>query len=340
MFSDNPRGAWIEVAKVGYLATVAVTLYVSTETEQDLTRWIRAFLAGSLLTILGCLLGWFHYYVLHKVDSPFLTDMGSLPGYLPRVCSTFATSSMFCNYVIVAFCLAWWYWRRKKVMPRFLLATGLLFAGCTSLSSGIGGLALAFVWLALGDHLAEAESKSGRTQHLVRSATLTLVSIFCLAMLLGGLFGVKTLYFNNWRARGVAVRLACWSQAEQGWQERPLLGWGGGQEPILVRAGPYVFSDAHNWVLSTAAQWGSVALVVLFGIVVFSMGINTSRGRGSSLFPLQIALCTALLYDGILGSFEDARHIWILLGLLGAENCRRRACRDMNQTNSDEPAQT
>jgi hypothetical protein len=43
----------------------------------------------------------------------------------------------------------------------------------------------------------------------------------------------------------------------------------------------------------------------------------TARENGV-LLGLSVAFVGTLLYQGLTGSFEDARHLWILIGLIGA----------------------
>lgn len=321
VFSQAPIKAGMEAIKVLYLVILAAVFYLSTESSEDLVRWVRAFLAGSLLCALASLWAWFQFFIFHKTSSSLLSNMGSLPkGDYPRVCSTFDFATMFCNYMLVSFCLACLYWRLKKTRRRFLLVGATLFAAGTSLSAGIGGLGLAFTWLLLEDYWKTTSGSSRFSRRLYEILVIVPTGLFALFMLIGGTFGVKTLFFNSWKAKGIPVRLHCWAQAGEAWADAPLLGWGGGQEPILVITNIYQFANAHNWVLSTASQWGTVGLLPLLGMVFYLLGFHRPPTRSKIVFHLRVALCAALLYHGWMASVENARHLWVLFGLLAAGN--------------------
>jgi O-antigen ligase len=76
-----------------------------------------------------------------------------------------------------------------------------------------------------------------------------------------------------------------------------------------------VLTDAHNIYLNVLGQAG---LVGLLAFVVFLIGV-TWRCRfasGQMLAALSCAFIGVFLYQGLSGSFEDARHLWILIGIL------------------------
>jgi O-antigen ligase len=80
-------------------------------------------------------------------------------------------------------------------------------------------------------------------------------------------------------------------------------------------------TDAHNTYLSIAAQCGLIGLVALLGLL-FSVWVNILPFRlgknsdgGVLRLGLGFAFLNAFAYQGLGGSFEDSRHLWVLFGL-------------------------
>jgi O-antigen ligase len=80
-----------------------------------------------------------------------------------------------------------------------------------------------------------------------------------------------------------------------------------------------VLTDAHNTFLNVAAQAGLPALIAMIAIVVVVLRRGFIKLESSDFYVLRgliIAFLAAFVYDGMTGSFEDARHLWILIGLI------------------------
>jgi O-antigen ligase len=78
-------------------------------------------------------------------------------------------------------------------------------------------------------------------------------------------------------------------------------------------------TDAHNVWLSVAAQEGIVGLLAFVSVVLFLLkGGGWFKSDASIHAGLTIAFIGAFLYQRLSGSFEDARHIWVLMGMLAA----------------------
>jgi len=82
----------------------------------------------------------------------------------------------------------------------------------------------------------------------------------------------------------------------------------------------YPVTDAHNLILSIAAQCGIVGVAALVAIVWFvvrqARAAAIPRPPEPLLFALSIAWLSGFVIEGLVGSFEDARHLWILLGFI------------------------
>jgi O-antigen ligase len=123
-------------------------------------------------------------------------------------------------------------------------------------------------------------------------------------------------------------RLMVWEQAFDTFLNDPILGKGLG-EPVAAVVFQNtdgtlsLLTDAHNTFLSVAAQTGVVGLAGLIFLCV-----SVLRGSRLSISGLQsvedpvpwigMAFFCAFVYQGMTGSFEDARHLWFLIGMIPA----------------------
>ncbi len=125
-----------------------------------------------------------------------------------------------------------------------------------------------------------------------------------------------------------AARPLIWQQAIQTIIQYPIFGKGLGTDPAYL---PYttlseelhVLNDAHNTFLSVAAQTGFVGFVVFAALLIFLLKTFLPVRFDSNLqnfikTGLGFAFVGAFLYQGLAGSFEDARHLWILIGLMAS----------------------
>jgi O-antigen ligase len=83
------------------------------------------------------------------------------------------------------------------------------------------------------------------------------------------------------------------------------------------------FKDSHNVWLSVAVQSGLIGLAA-FAALAFDVCRRAFRRRVEPASitlirsGLGLALVAALFYQGLSGAFEDARHLWVLIGLIVA----------------------
>lgn len=73
-------------------------------------------------------------------------------------------------------------------------------------------------------------------------------------------------------------------------------------------------SDAHNTFLNVAVQAGIFGLAALFLLLLGVVQVYR-RAESFDVQVLTFAFLNAFAYQGLGGSFEDARHLRVLLGL-------------------------
>ncbi|MEO8042080.1 MAG: O-antigen ligase family protein, partial [Acidobacteriota bacterium] len=258
------------------------------------------------------------FYFAH--ESSLLPDLtyhyGAVPlGNFPRISSTFVSASMFCNYLTVTLVFVLLAAKMKWIGSG--LAAAITFAIAVSaiftVSIALGGVALvagSWVWA------ASTNKTIGRVA-LFASGAIAL-AFFAIAPF--ALLGLPDITPSS--------RLLVWSDALKTFASDPLTGNGLGTAVADVMYqnsdGSWsILTDAHNTFLSVAAQGGILGLMGMIAIVIVTLRNGLAKPRGDNIYILRgfsIAFLAAFLYDGMTGSFEDARHLWVLIGLILAAN--------------------
>jgi O-antigen ligase len=136
------------------------------------------------------------------------------------------------------------------------------------------------------------------------------------------------------------IRLLVWTDAVRNFLAHPIVGRGIGVDPVRV---PYVspegasgdVTDAHNMVLSVAVQSGVLGVAAMLTIILFAAR-RMARG-GEVVFGLALAFLSGIIVQGLVGSFEDARHLWFAYGLMLAAG-KRSVSAEINPNTSRERA--
>lgn len=328
--SEAPRQSAFKLLTQAYLLSLPVLTFNLIATEGDLRRVIRWWVGGSaIVAMLGA--ATLLLFPLLGLDSFLkwpLHNFGTLPpGPYPRLELTFLFPSMLANYLGVSLMLLLvgkrmgWVGRRTTVLLGIAIFASALFA----LTPGFGGLLFmlgAWFWYL----------KREDNPRVARVALVVGCAMPILAVLIASIS--PTVYHTAPFLIDVpglpisvapSVRLWAWIEAMRNIIASPILGRGIGMEAVLV---PYqvrdcsegCITDAHNTFLNFAAQCGIVGLAAMLAIIWF-VACRAWRARASTpsnliLFGLSTAWIASFAMQGLVGAFEDARHLWIVFGLI------------------------
>ena len=329
LFAEDRERALLKLATQAYLLGLPVLATSLVDGLDDLRSVFRVWLAATAVTAsIGTIAvilfvagadGGLLEFALH--------EFGTLPpGDYPRLESTFRFPAMLCNYLTVSLMIL--------LVARHLDWIGaaafqlLLAAICVTalftLTPGLGGIFLALgLWsflllrgrsaplsavaLAAGGAAALAFIVAAAVTPIVHSTAPFLIDVPGLE-----------------RDLAPSVRMMAWIDAAQRAVQHPLLGIGIGGDAVAVR---YIapsgklhhLTDAHNAFLNFAVQCGLVGLAAM-ALLVAAVAVRTWPLRLAPGHVLRLGLGLAWLnafaYQGLTGSYEDARHLWLLLGLL------------------------
>jgi len=239
------------------------------------------------------------------------------PGHYPRLALTFFNANMACNYLTVSSGLVFLA-RDKQWLPQrwaWLLLAGIIVAALSTISPGLGGIALALgtgFWIRGRSRIALAGAVG-----LAIAATIALAVTPIVHPTAPFLIHIPG---THWLL-APSGRFLVWSATLKEFAAHPLLGHGIGLEPVDVR---YVdpsgnlqqLTDAHNVFLSIGAQAGVIGLAGLTLLIIYATRLIAAGKAASTI--LGLTFLNAFFYQGLGGSFEDARHLWVLFGLVAA----------------------
>lgn len=319
-----------KLASQAYLLSLPVIAAGLIRHEADLRRALRVWLAGTAvvgLAGLGTLI-LFHLDRDNGLLRHLLFPFGTLPpGDYPRVKLTFRNGNMLCNYLTVSLCILL-VARRLGWISRpaaGLLLAGLLLAAIFTISPGLGGILLAaglWLWLAWRERRAVPS-------RLAFAAGAGGAVLFVLAMTVTPILHPTAPFLIHVPGTELVLapsgRLMIWMDAIRNVPAAPLFGRGIGQQAVSVHylspSGVFQhLTDAHNTFLNLAVQCGLVGLAALLSLFAY-MAHKTlplrlpAGGAGVARLGLGLGLLNGFVYHGLGGSFEDARHLWVLFGL-------------------------
>ena len=317
----------IKTLATAYLVGLCVLTFNLIDNQERMRQTTRVWLFASIIPlVLGLIALALFYSSPTSSLLPYLTyHYGAVPvGNYPRLNSTFVSASMFCNFVNVQVVLLLVARHKNWIGTAFFWTMFAATAVCAifTISSGLGAIFLAigiWVWY------------SSTNLFIRRSALLT--GIFVCVISLGASFIALQPHSTAPYSIQVPVvnltvypsaRLLVWGEATGKFFEHPIFGNGPGLPSAAVRfentEGTFsLLTDAHNSFLSVAAQTGIIGFIAMIGLVIYLLRLGFKNTANKTLrMGFAIAFLTAFVIQGLTSAFEDARHLWVLMGMLVA----------------------
>jgi len=316
-----------------YLFGLAALALLHVRSVDALKRAFVAWMAGTAITIAAAVAALALFAAGYRgpyAGNPFLSVHGSLPGgTYPRVMGLFLNPNMYCAYLVVSLALVVTAYRTAWLSRRAAMIAGaaIVCAGVLSLSPGFGGM---LIVVAFAVHAAWRTTRPERARAAIVAASLgaaCFVAAITASPEPGAGFSLHGLRPSS--------RMLTWAGAATVFPKHPWFGKGVGTDVVAIH---YVnaegeaetLTDAHNTWLSILVQCGVIGLAAFVALVV--VALRASRGSGDDttidrvVWGLRTAFVAGFLYQTLSGSFENTRHVWMLIGLLLAA-CEIRAQR-------------
>jgi putative inorganic carbon (hco3(-)) transporter len=322
-----------------YLVSLAVLTAALIRTERDLRRALQAWLTGTAIVAAVSTASWATF--AFAPDSLLLdyarSHFGSLPPTrIPRLSSTFLNANMACNYLsisaVILLAARQCGWVSKA--PCLLLLTGIAIAALATMSPGLGGVGLVVgLWL-----WADLRRRRPVAARMALVAAIGSALAFVVAMAVTPILHPTAPFLIT--VPGTEILLApsprwmLWTGSLAEFARNPIVGHGIGIDATLVRyldpSGTLqIQTEAHNSFLNIAAQCGLVGLFGLAALLACAWRLTRPLHVEDCASAVRVALglgfLCAFAYQGLGGSFEDTRHLWVLLGLLMASARLSRA---------------
>lgn len=331
VFSINPQQSFVKLIGETYLLGLAIVTFNLVGSENRVKQTIKIWLVGTCVAVLIgiCSLLLFYFQPMHALLNYTTYHYGSVPvGNYPRLSSTFVSASMFCNYLNAGFLLILVALKTKIYNGKFLWLLLALVSICAvfTISAGLGGFALAvglWFWIIY-------RRKRGRfaifslSVGLLASFLFFLMNFVALQQHSSSEAVFRIPFFN--REFQFSARVLIWQESVQTFANNFFSGIGLGQDVCRVvfqntEGTISILTDAHNYLLNSAAQngvFGLAAIVAVTFYVARQAFPFRPREKDSAviLYGLIAAFVCCFVYQGLTGSFENARHLWVLIGLI------------------------
>ncbi len=286
-------------------------------------------------TFIACLLSVAAFFLFYADRSNLLltftlSHYGTLPpGNYPRIQSSFLNPNMFCNYLSfgLIFLLSLFRLNLFKETLFYILFSLLSVACALTISPNLGGIILIIgLWL----FVIFKENNRRRAARFSLFAGIFAAVLFFFSTLGTPIasatspFYFKIPYLET--RLDPTSRVLAWQSAFGTWQENPFFGKGVGTDAARVEylnpSGTLeTLTDAHQMWLNVAAQTGISGFAALCFLCYFFLRRAKSFSFADQQSVLETAFAIAFigfLYQSLSGSYEDARHFWVFLGLFAA----------------------
>ncbi|MCB1023475.1 MAG: O-antigen ligase family protein [Acidobacteria bacterium] len=329
VFSQNPGSSWIKLIGELYLVGIAVLTYIWISETRDLKKLVLVWTSASFIVALISAVSLFLFYLDRTNSLLSITQAryGTLPvGNYPRIQSLFLNPNMFCHYLTIswAFLLAAlkFGWIRRWM---FIIAAPVFaIAAAFTISPGIGGILLVIGLWFYFDLAAAGKKKLGQ---ISLAAGVIGASLFYISTAVVPTKPIKDkpIGIGNISV-APSVRFLAWQNSVKTITEYPIFGKGLETDiahtAYTLPSGEKIYiTDSHQMWLNVFGQAGIFGLFALFFISYFLLAgsrpwkFETNQDVIRTF--LAVAFTSAFIYQGLFGSYENARHLWVLIGLLG-----------------------
>lgn len=328
-FSINRLASGVKLLGIIYLVGLAFSAAVVVADRSTLRKVVLVWIGTStVISILGCVAVVGFYLGLSDLVGPMLHHYGSLaPGNYPRIQSTFIYPAMLCNYLTAGVLLTLGAGKAGWITTRIRnVSLGVqIIAAVFTLTPGLAGLFAATAFWAA--YLTRDNGRSALPKMCIFAgsavaAVAVIVSAFSLRAI-----ETSPYTFDLLGTRiDPTQRLLTWQGGIETFLQYPVFGKGLGMPPAQVifksPTGMQMLTDAHHTIISLLAQGGVVVFLSFGALLIFVLKIGWRRIDDAAIDPIRMAvwisLFSGMLIQGLVGSFEDSRHLWVLMGMLVA----------------------
>lgn len=294
--------------------------------RQVCIAWLLGSLIAAIITVITIFLFYFDRTNIFLRST--LSTYGTLPpGNYPRINSSFLNANMFCHYLSISWTILLISYQFEWVNKPFFFILSILFGTAVifTISPSIGGVLL-IIGLFGGIYYREKSSFT--------FSRISFMIGICSAIFFFIITTITIGFEGSAKANTIfdvivtpSVRVQTWQSALQTFVKYPICGQGiatNAAEVVFISpAGEKQFlTDAHQMWLNVAAQEGlfGVFAITFLGIYLLKRGspFNFKDKKSILRTGLAIGFLSTFFYQGLTGSYEDARHLWILIGFLGA----------------------
>lgn len=331
--SVDPAQSLVKLIGKFYLIGISFVTFNVIATIGFLKRVLQVWIFATCIVVIFSVLGIVLFYAglrdptLNLVLHPIY---GSLPsGPYPRIEGFFLYPAMLSNFLSISWmvALALNSMALLKLRSLWLFGLGAFLVNAFTLTPGLGG-----IFLTTGLFLHDRFRNIQRV--LLGRVVLASGVLIAVAFLFAASVTVFSYDQNGSRIPLIdgeisrSHRAIAWLTAFETFLDNPYLGRGVGIPVARSEfTGPtgrrQLLTDAHNTYISILGETGIVGFVTFFSIVGY-LTLRLIRWQSEYKLdqPIRLCLLLALLdaffYQGLTGSYEDTRHIWVLFGIIAA----------------------
>jgi putative inorganic carbon (hco3(-)) transporter len=342
-FSVSVVSSFTKLAGAFYLVGLFFLAFNLVDKKERLKKVVLVWLAATfIVSSIGTLTVLLFYiqrdnflmeYTLHHYGT-------LIPGNYPRIQTTFYYPAMLCNYLSISLVFAF-VARQFKWINNLVFAVLIILIFITlifTITPGLGGIAII-----VGIIFWKVFRSKKIISRTILAAGILISATFFIAGIISPIQTPTSPYFFNIpiieKRIDPSVRLLTWESSVKTFLQNPLTGKGIGTPVAKVfyktaSGQNQMLNDAHQIWFSIAAQAGIFGLAAILLITHYFSKKSFSflqYDKSSLLFYFAVAFFGTFLFQGLVGSFEDARHLWIFFGLfIAVSNFQRNEIYSFN----------